>query len=84
MQSLCTHLPDLPAAGEAHTFRFNNGTRSCWAYECDLGDLYGAFNRAGIPYTVQCRPALEPSSYDSRSWEDSCLTAQERNPLLCR
>lgn len=84
MQSLCTHLPDLPPAGEEDSYRFKNATRFSWCYDCDLSNMHAAFHAQGMPYTVQFRPAIEQFHCDDRSWEHSCLTAAERNPSLCR
>ena len=84
MQTLCTHLPDLPPAGEAERFFFVNDTRTDWCHEYDLDDLHAAFNAEGRPYTVQFRPALPEDHFDDRSWEDSCLTVADRNPSLCQ
>lgn len=79
-----TQLPDLPPAGEAERHFFVNASRTDWCHDEELLDLHQAFQADGIPYTVQFRPALEPSPYEDRSWEDSCLTAQERNPFISR
>lgn len=83
MQSLCTHLPDLPPAGEVERFFFTNSTRTDWGYDYDLDELHTAFQSEGLPYTVQLRPALPLDNGPDLSWEDSCLTAAERNPSLC-
>lgn len=84
MQTLCTYLPDLPPSGEAERFFFVNDTRTDWCHDHDLDDLHAAFTAEGLPYTVQLRPALPADLGPETSWEDSCLTAADRNPSLCR
>lgn len=77
-----TQLPDLPPAGEAERHFFTSAACRDWCHDEELADLHQTFQAAGLPYTVQTRPALELDPQDDTSWEDSCLTAQERNPLL--
>lgn len=77
-----TQLPDLPPAGEAERHFFTNARRTDWCHDDELLDLHTDFQADGLPYTVQTRPAVEELDWDDRTWEDSCLTAQERNPLL--
>lgn len=73
------------------TFAFVNPHWDDYCTEAELAEVFADLIAAGLPFTIEALPDDEPSDDDGSldladlSWSDHpSLTAEQRNPSLCR